>query len=689
MKKQISYPFILKGLCLAVMIAGLTLLYQSLFHHSLDRFFLGVFQRITADPGRFSDRITIIDTSPLYNIEAGCTDRALLAELLNAVRMAEPAVVGLDILVSAGDECGNPESDSLLRSALSGWEKIIIPEAPDIGFDIPESQQASVRVYNGYEVNPEQSGRPLLAFRMAEKTGLHIPPGGKNEVIRYTAAVRDSSLRDRMFSASDLLGIWRNPDYSDPDRKDELAMILGSQYVLIGFNNDRMNIDRHDTPLGTQPGIWIWANMLNSMIQKGLTIRYSPAWALTAVVVIIFLIVLFLRRVHDHLRFFELFFFAVSTVLQIVFWPVLSGLLFAHTSVYMPVFSSLLAGVTSYPAWNQVSRAATLIRVVLQRPLIVQLPACIRHGYVSWLMEENPFKKLHLGFNLVEECIRFSTVFGMAYAGAQGLVFPDSLRKQYEKHQYRRLSLGQWHGLLRMSSLINRQGEAVPETWKRIYLVKDRKQSWVFNSVCERIERNLDRYEIVDRVRLDPGSRKTAGSKMESMIIHLYSCIRKFCSGCAGKISRTLLMQGIQTSKRILDERMGTVTNMIQLRNRMVHEGGVFLSDAECRDILPLVNQSVKPFVRNIAAFWKSIRIRKMKPDAEIGLFSGASGIPLHPFIIKSSCEKHGTSEYFLWAGLDYHTKKIFYQGQSPSCRKEIPAESDILKMLSLLGYPD
>jgi hypothetical protein len=677
----------MKGFCLVILITGLTLFYQSLFHHSLDRFFLSVFQRITANPRRFSGRITIIDTSPLFNIEAGCTDRAQLAELLNAVRAAEPAVVGLDVLVSAGDDCGNLESDSLLGNALSGWDKIIIPEAPEIGFDIPESQQASVRMYNGYEVDPGQLDKPPLAFRMAEKTGLRTPPGGKKFVIRYMAAVQDTSLRKQMFSASDLLRIWRDPKYSDPDRKDELAMILGSQYVLIGFNNDLMNIDRHDTPLETQPGIWIWANMLNSLIQEGWVIRYSPPWALAAAAVVIFFIVLFLKRVHDHLRFFEWFFFTFSTGLQIVFWPVLSGLLFAHTSVYIPVFSVFLAGLTSYPIWNQVSRTAGLIRVALQRPLIAKLPAGIRHGYVSWLLEENPFKKLHLGFNLLEECIRFSAVFGVAYAGAQGLVFPDVLRKKHEKHQWERLSMGRWHDMLKMSSLIHQHGEAVPESWKRIYLARDNKQSWAFNALCERIENNLDRYEMIERVRLNRGRRKPAGSRIESAVIHLYLRIRLFCSGWAGKISRTLLMQGIQTSKRILEKRMGAVTNMIQLRNRMVHYGGVFLSDVECRDLLPLMNQSVGPFIRNIADFWKSVRIREMKPDAGIGLFSGASGIPLHPFVIQRSCDKHGTNESFLWAGLDYHTKKIYYQGQLPSCRIEVQSEPDVRMILSLMGY--
>jgi len=66
---------------------------ERIFHHSSEKFILGAFQRIDYNPQAFDRRITIIETSTLYDIDASRTDRLRLADLIHAVRLGKAAAL--------------------------------------------------------------------------------------------------------------------------------------------------------------------------------------------------------------------------------------------------------------------------------------------------------------------------------------------------------------------------------------------------------------------------------------------------------------------------------------------------------------------------------------------------------------------------------------------------------------------
>lgn len=92
----IFYLLLVPALFLA---AGWT---EPLFHHSLDKWILGFFQRIDASFQSLDPRIVIIDSSPFYDQEKQRTERNQLSTLLQAVQLGRPAAVGLDGCIQIG-----------------------------------------------------------------------------------------------------------------------------------------------------------------------------------------------------------------------------------------------------------------------------------------------------------------------------------------------------------------------------------------------------------------------------------------------------------------------------------------------------------------------------------------------------------------------------------------------------------
>ena len=100
---------------------------EKLFHHSFEKFILSTLQRVDYQPEGFSKNITIIDTSPIFDLTTQRTNRAKLADLLQAVKLGQPESVGLDIRLGPNSLYKDVIGDSLLKAVLKALAEYCHP----------------------------------------------------------------------------------------------------------------------------------------------------------------------------------------------------------------------------------------------------------------------------------------------------------------------------------------------------------------------------------------------------------------------------------------------------------------------------------------------------------------------------------------------------------------------------------
>ncbi len=133
MKKNVRFFCIL-----FVMLLFLGIWTEKLFHYSFEKSILSAFQRIDYQPSKFTKRITIIDTSPIYDFTAHRTNRKALADVLSAIQLGQPQIIGLDIRLERDSLHQDCFGDSILKNKNGNWQNNKLLKSIDDDFKVLE-----------------------------------------------------------------------------------------------------------------------------------------------------------------------------------------------------------------------------------------------------------------------------------------------------------------------------------------------------------------------------------------------------------------------------------------------------------------------------------------------------------------------------------------------------------------------
>lgn len=668
---------------------------EKLFHHSFEKFILALLQRIDYSADRFSSQIVVIDTSPIYDLSVNRTNRVLLADVLRAVKIGRPRAVGLDIRLEPDSVYQDIEGDHALKAVLDGWRNMIVPDGVDPYFGITDTGRlASIRISDGFEIPVSLNYLPSLPFRMAGNG--RIPPLSmtKKQIVRYRMTLRDLRRTDQYIRADDLLSLFYDETLTQEEKEDELGMLLASQYVLLGFCDETLNIDKHSTPVGVQPGVLIWANTLHTLLQPEDRIRYHPLriWIIWSLVVTASVFIL--GYIHQNLNYFYAAMVWFHAVIATIVWLTAATSLFFRHNVAIPVFSYTLVCLIAFPAYLQSRRFALLIRIIGARKKIAHLPGHLRYGYMTYMKETNPFKKVHIAFNLLEQCIQFTVLLGLAQMHTLGLRIKG--KSPVERHQFQRLSFGHWQALMRLLTERLKDEKQILEEWKTIYLVKDENRRWKHNALYASMERNFQHLRNLEQSCRET-SKPTAetGKKLDRKVIHLYTAfLRRFWTmKDRFRVVKRFNTKHVESIMASIEARIGQIHNVIQLRNKMVHDGGAFMTQAECSSTLALVHQYIYDFLFKKLSFWRYAIVSEDTNHPGKLLFKlNETAFDIHPFFLLETCLNHMQTELYVMAATDYRANTTLYHGRELSCRlsrsDSNPYEilSDILKISSFNG---
>ena len=639
------------------------------FHYSLDQGYLGILQRISSNPNDFSSQITIIDTSPLFDLQIQRTDRSSLALLLEAVKQANPRSVGLDVRLPIDSVYTDARGDSLLREVLKGWKQIVVPKGinPALGIE-SKNQHVSIRIHNGYEIPIEFEGACSLPFQMMKLEDSDVRFNIKSIVPIYNAGYEDLIFSGQIVSALKILDLWVDQTLTEPERNDELGLLLSGQWVLIGFCNEIMNVDRHKTPLGDQPGILIWANVLDNVLASTNIILYNPFRIQLLIALILGCMIVFLKRCYEALPFFYPFIFWMMAIGQLLVWTGLSWVLFTTFHIFIPFFSTWLAGVFAFPLYFQLFRLSPLLKLILLRQQILNLPVPLRHGFTLWIKESNPFKKMYMSFSLLEESLRFSVLFGLAQAWTLNIQPGDEIKKMMEAHHLKRPSFGQWHGLLRILSSKLSEESGILADWKKIYLIQDDEEQWSYNALFKKMDHNVDLHDRAIPRKKRVIKEKKSDSYLEQVLNCLYFQLYKVQFFVREKRKKFWENRPSLVYPTTLQAQFGQIKNMIQLRNKMIHDGGVYLDYEECTKVQPLFQNMVHEFMLDKLQFWNEIVCDETSNTFNYTEVSKVIRIGIEPFFCVEICEKHGCKELFVLNSVDLSRGKFSYQGFDSQC---------------------
>jgi len=669
-------------------------LVEKLFHHSFEKFIFESLQRIDSPTSRFSPKITIIDTSPIYDLKLERTDRAALAQLLQAIKLGNPEIVGLDILLPADSILATPTADSLLKVILSGWDKIIIPHDIDPYFEFNNpTQLANVQINDGFEIPIQHNGHLSLSFQMAVNRELAIPRNQLTLPISYRISSQELISTDQFISANQLLGVWNSDSLTLNEKSDALGMLLGAQWVLVGFCNPILNIDIKTTPLGPQSGIVIWANALHNLLQPQDQISYNPWWLLLLWSLAATSYFLYLEKIYNQINiYYSLVFWLLSLIVQVTI-IIIAALLYFTWHIYLPIFTYLLIMLLAFPAYTHFNRLRQLLRLIYYRKLHKDLPEPLRNGYLELLQANNPFKKLHLAFTLMEDCLRFSVLIGLAQAYAIQYSFNETFSKDLKRYHFKRLTFGQWQNMLRNLMETLKDNPEISDDWKQIYLNKNTTGTWHYNDLFKSVEKEYQNiFRTIEQNSIDEISTSNFTSERSawftSMIYGRLQIISIAFIRLWQAVKNTFSMnQGeeLLESFSILNQRLGRVQNIIQFRNKMVHNGGVFLSNTECEQVLPIISTYLDQFLAQKFKFWKNVV--QTKDNQELYLKICNQEVSLFPFILIDICVIHLREELFILTGLDHRQQKLYYHGTKPTCRLRETKHNELCEqILSFLG---
>ena len=673
----LKFVFITFALFLSVIVI------EKLFHYSFEKFILSTLQRIDFDADRFSKRIVIIDTSPIYDLSIRRTDRLLLAELLQAVRLGQPDVVGLDIRLDADSLYQDRVGDSLLKKILINWHEVVVPGGIDPYFGITDSQRiANILIDDGYEIPIKIEGYLSLPLQMAVLLGYDFPHKQKSFIVNYQINYEKLLQTRQLIRADEILRIYRDESLSQAEKQDEIAMMLASQIVFIGFCNDMLDIDQHNTPIGKQAGIIIWTNAMHNLIQSSDKINYSPLWGLLFWALITAIILYYTHKIYTEQNFFYTLFFGIMILIQILLWLFLGSQVYFLSHTYLPIFSFIFVSIFAFPVYLQMKRLKNMLKVLFVLPKVRYLPDPLKRDYIEYLKEEHPFKKLHIAFTLLESCIRFSALLGLAQANSFGIYLGDIFSKQkWNKARFARLTLGDWQNIMRTLVEYLKNKNEISEQWKMIYLEKDEKNRWVKNDLRKRLDDNLEDLKKINEQESDLKHNVQFLESKPEWYTSFYNLLR-LLNLLIQKVIISFQSEKNKSNIEDIQEKVGKVRHLIALRNRIVHDGGVFMEDEVIQNVKDKFEPWLKTFLFEKFLFWKEARLlieqkgRKWKSCIKqhenkkyLVLKIDGKEYSLFPFFVREECKTHITEEFFHLNAI--HEQRIVYFGKTPICRLE------------------
>lgn len=678
----------LKQISLFIFLLTSVLVTEKLFHHSFEKFILSTLQRIDFQPEKFSKRITIIDTSPIYDLSIQRTNRAALADLLKAVKLGEPQSVGLDIRLDCDSLYQDDFGDSLVKEVLKDWKDIVVPGNADPNFEITDTKQlANIQIHDGYELLVSKHGQLSLPFRMASNQDIKIPEKDKNFIVNYRTTCKDIYGTEQLLNAGAVLKIFSDESLTKEEKQDELAMMLASQFVFIGFCNEALNVDRHDSPFGKQSGIVIWANAFHNLLNPDDRIQYNPFWAVLLWACITSFITLGLKNVYEKHNFFYPMVFLFSSIGQIFLWGLAGAWIYFSYLVYFPIFSFILISIIAFPVNLQIIRALKMTKILTKYPRISHIPEPLRRAYIEYLKERNPFKQLHLAFTLIEECVRFSALLGLAQA--MSLKIPlAGLAKNLDLS---RLTFGQWQQIMRTLSQNLKDNKDVLYDWKLIYYEKDDNNNWIASELLKDID-GQENKDLLSRLDDSKDERENLlkifqskfSLRANSALIYLKILELKW-------IKRIIYFMQTDDSKSIakkIKQRFGDVKHLIQLRNRLVHDGGAFMKDYQFNSILPIFQKWIEIFFMKKIKFWKATKLVVETESGVDRLYLEMTGkkYNLNPYFIQKECGVHFNIELFSLASIDSKSKNLIFHGSEQNCRLVIKSDYQVDALLNYLN---
>ncbi|MTI44758.1 adenylate cyclase [Roseibium hamelinense] len=199
-------------------------------------------------------------------------DRGFLADLITVIDAAQPASIGLDILL---DSTSEPEKDRRLFAALSGAQKRIVLASVSDDF-LTEGQAEQLKLSLSF-------GRPgSVKLQRDDADGVlrHLPQLHDEGMLLLTEAMAGRRFSETPFASRILYQVSRDgtpvlfPKY--PAHTVELLPQewFRNKHVLIG--TDLPGVDRHPTPLvsvggtaaGSMAGIEVHAHLLGQLLSS-------------------------------------------------------------------------------------------------------------------------------------------------------------------------------------------------------------------------------------------------------------------------------------------------------------------------------------------------------------------------------------------------------------------------------------
>jgi hypothetical protein len=655
-----------------MLLSALCLGSERLFHHSFEKFLLGTLQRIDYDPQRFSNRIYIIDTSPLYDLSIRRTHRGALADLLSAIKLGQPGVVGLDIRLEPDSLYDNPAADSALRRVIRDWDALIVAAGIDSKFGITDSSRlANILIHDGYDIPTRQQGLLSLPLQMFKRINPQWSPQTDRMHVKYDAVYDDLIAAGQCPNALDILSIYHDPALSLQQKQDRLGMMLASRFVFVGMCNSDLNIDMHHTPFGRQSGLVIWANSLNNVLQPHNEIIYFPLQVLGLWLIVSLLILFLLEWVYVSNRYFFAPAFIGAALLQGFVWLFVAGHLYFSTHIYIPAFSFIITGIFAFPAFLWGKGAGRLLNARYHYIKLGYLPPSIRIGYTNCLESNNAFKQIHIAFTLVEECVRFSALLGLAQAFSRKKELAHLLN--WERYVYKKLTFGQWQHIMRELSKALKDEDDILIDWKQIYYDRTKKGKWQKNNLKKALDSDLDALMSTTSTDLEKRQQKIKilqnHQNKLSKIRWLYLTLMN-----AKAVQNLIQLFGNEIDTNFYKTHLNNTKTLIGIRNSLAHDRGADMKNQQYKTLFKSYKKWLDIYFEKLG-FWKKAVIKN--EDSRCILFINGHRFDLAPFFLIHKCNHHLQPEFFMLTAIDDAHKSLHYSGKARECKLTIENAGD------------
>ncbi len=628
------------------------------------------FQRIRFVQTEFSSNIVIVDTSPIFDLNTMKTNRWDLADLLRAIHMGQARSTGADIFFQTDSMFFGTDADLYLRNALLEYESIVLPSPVDSVFDIKESvRQCNIYLHDGYRVPVYNEGYFSLPFLMDTEYDENYSNPYYFQYAADTEVIRKKGL---ILNAMDLLTLWANPDLSEEEKQDELSLYLGGRFVILGFCHSLLHVDYHNTPLGQQPGIVVWANVLNSMIHPENQIQYFPLFSGILVIFLLTFIVMWLNHIYKNYPYFYSICYGFVIILSMFLIPIIAYKAMDLFHVFLPVFSLLIVVAIGHPVLIYFQKMAPLIIIMHNRSVLKQLPRIFQKSYLAWLKEVSPYRKLLIAFLYIEDQLRILSWIGLAQVQYYNIDIKSHSGKFPEKFNWKTMSFGQWHGFLRNLNIILKDYDQISDTWKSIYTER-KSNHWVANSLFECMDSNIGAFLEMNQVASSEENKDIARSGLLNQLIKIVNRIRN--STIYDIISPRATIN--------LQENTDYEGSLVHLRNTMIHNDQVFLSQKHNEVYLPVLKQIVTGFTKTFIEIWKHC-FYDQKQNKWI-FQNDSDSIPLSPYFEQILSTQTDSEMLFLLRSFNYKNGQMIYHDEQSRHVQKLKDDELVSVILSLL----